>query len=119
MKLTFYISVLLLSSVFILSGCDSPTDSKATAISAPSLVSPHDQDTSVPVTPTFQWDGTADKLQVAKSSAFNGYSFAVSGTSFTFPGSLEHSTFSFWRVGSTQNGTLYWSEKVFTFKTVN
>lgn len=122
MRLTYFAPVLLLFSVLVLSSCDSPSDTKASGvINPPSPMYPSDQDTSVSLTPTFQWNGAADRLEVAKTSEFNnGFKTSVSGNSFTMPsGVLERGTYYFWHVGTTQNGTIFWSEKIFSFRTTN
>jgi hypothetical protein len=101
-------------------GCDSVTDTKSVAITAPSLVQPMDNDTGVSLTPTFKWTGTADKFQIATSSTFNTILYAcdVSGTQYGMPsGVLQSQNKYYWRAGRTSNNTVYWCATIFSFKT--
>lgn len=112
MKYPFIISILIFSLSFILSSCDSPTDSKATPVNTPALISPHDNDSGVTLTPIFQWSGAADILQISRNSVFTDIVYApgVVGTSFSMPsGILHYSTYYYWHAGSSSNGIIYWS----------
>jgi hypothetical protein len=121
MKLTIFISILILSSVFILSGCDSPTDSKATPVTSPALVAPPDQDSNITLTPTLQWSGAGDKLEISINEGFSSpfYSVSVTGNSHTVPsGKLNNDKWYWWHVGNSQSGTVYWSG-TWSFRTKN
>lgn len=121
MKAHIIISILILSSIFILSGCDSPTDSKATPVTSPALVAPLDKDSNITLTPTLQWSGAGDKLEVSINEGFSSpiYQVVVSGNSHTIPsGKLQNHTWYWWHVGNSQSGTMYWSG-TWSFKTVN
>ena len=121
MKAHIIISILILSSIFILSGCDSPTDSKATAVTAPTLVSPADGDTTVSLTPTFQWTGAGDRLEISIYESFTNVLFStnVSGNSFPLPsGNLQNGKYYFWHVANSSSGQVYWS-LTYKFRTIN
>jgi hypothetical protein len=121
MNLKYYILILASFFLIIMAGCDSPSDSKASSVSPPSLISPADRDTNVTLTPTFTWTGSADILVIAKSSTFSNpvYSVPVTGTSFKMPGGfLDYSTIYYWHAGITSGNTVYWSEKIFMFTTI-
>ncbi|MGA2669005.1 MAG: hypothetical protein ABSF32_08820 [Ignavibacteria bacterium] len=120
MKYPFIISILIFSLSFILSSCDSPTDSKATPVNTPALISPHDNDSGVTLTPIFLWSGAADVLQVSTNSAFsNCHNFGIVGTSFFMPsGILDSNNNYFWHVGSSSNGITYWSG-TWSFRTID
>jgi len=121
MKVPIIISILILSCIFILSGCDSPTDSKATPVTTPSLVSPLNGASSVSLTPTLQWSGAADKLQISNTEGFSSpfYSISITGNSHVVPsGQLQSNKWYYWRVGNSQSGSVTWSDS-WRFKTVN
>jgi hypothetical protein len=119
MKLIYFIfiSIIILS----LSSCDSPTDSKATNVNAPSLISPPNNDTLPTFTPTFKWSGLADKFQISLYPSFNTlfYSVNVSDSQYTLPGNvltLHHQMY-YWHAGKTSGGTTYWAELTYRFVT--
>ncbi len=122
-QMKFQISFILLlftfSVMLFVCGCDSVTDSKSNAITPPTLISPGDGDTAISLTPTFKWNGTADKLQVDNNSTFNNpISADVSGTEYTMPsGKLMSHTKYFWRAGKTSSNTVYWSTVAYSFTT--
>jgi len=101
-------------------GCDNPTQTKATNVSPPTLVSPSDYDSNVSVTPTFMWDGNANKLEVATNPNFTNivHSASVTGNQYTLtPPPLDHGLFYYWRAGITSGQNVYWSENYYTFRT--
>lgn len=104
---------------FLISGCDSPTDTKAVSVTAPSLSTPADNSEHVPVTPTFTWTGEATKIEVASNTTFANliYSSDVTGTQHTLAGQLQSGTEYFWRAGRLSGGTMYWSSTTFRFRT--
>ena len=117
MKILFL--TLILSAVLILNGCGSDTVTQPPpAATPPTLTSPADNATGVPLTPTFKWSGEADKLQVSTNSGFTSLTIdaTVSGTEYTPPNSLASGVY-FWRAGKTSGGTVYWST-VFRFTTM-
>lgn len=119
-KLTSFAVLLILFSAMLFTGCDSPTETKATSVTAPTLSEPTDNATSISLTPTFKWSGTADKLEIATNSTFSNpvYSNAVSGTEFTIPsGVLQAGTTYFWRAGKSSGGTMYWCATSYRFTT--
>ncbi|MCX7878841.1 MAG: hypothetical protein N2510_09440 [Ignavibacteria bacterium] len=114
------ITLFLLISVFIISSCDSPTETKATSVTAPSLINPPDNATGVSLTPTFSWRGQGDKLQISTNSNFDGaISYEVTGESYTLTTALQRSTVYFWRVGLTSGSTVYWSSPFYRFRTID
>ena len=119
MKVPIIISILIFAFLFVLSGCDSPTDSKATPVTSPTLVAPTDGDTTVSLTPTFQWTGAGDKLEISIYESFTNVLFStnVSGNSFPLPsGNLQHGKYYFWHVANSTSGQVYWS-LTYKFKT--
>jgi hypothetical protein len=121
MKYPYFISILLLFLSFILSSCDSPTESKATPVTTPALISPLDNDSAVILTPVFQWSGNADVLQISRNSVFTDLVYApgVVGTSFSMPSGILHwGTYYWWHAGSSSNGIIFWSGD-WRFKTVD
>ncbi|MGH2575414.1 MAG: Ig-like domain-containing protein [Ignavibacteria bacterium] len=119
-----FILILLLSIGFLNLGCDSSsTGIKPVAIAPPTLVSPPDNATGVPLNATFTWTGTANKLEIASNPSFNPnsiiHSVNVTGGQYTIPvGILQSSTIYFWHAAQVTGGTFYWSESVFRFTTV-
>jgi hypothetical protein len=119
MKINFLFIILIIIAGLISHGCDSPGDSKATSVAAPILVSPNDGDTTVSKTPVFNWTNDADKLEIDENAAFSSpFSYAVSGTQFTYPGQLVGGIWYYWRAGVTSGTTVYWSESIYHFRTV-
>lgn len=113
------VRLISLCIIFISVGCDSPTETKATSVTAPSLVSPPDNATGVSLTPTFQWSGVANKLQISTNSNFDGaITYEVSGQSYTLSTSLNRNTVYFWRAGVVSGSTIYWSSPFFRFTTI-
>ena len=120
MKIRYLFIILIIITVVIANGCDSASDSKATSVAAPILVSPVDGDTTVSRTPAFSWTNNADKLEIDENAAFSSpFSYNVSGTQFTFPAQLMANTWYYWRAGITSGTTTYWSESIYHFRTVN
>jgi hypothetical protein len=113
-KSIFLTASLLVFVLSIITGCDSPTETKAVSVSSPTLVAPADNSQNVSVTPTFTWTGDADKLQVCTNTNYTTleYSADVSGTSHTMSGHTLGSGGSvyFWRAGKTSGTTVYWSD---------
>lgn len=101
--------------------CDSVTDSKATGVAPPSLISPADGDSNVSRITAFSWTGTADKLQIDVNPSFPNpvRQYNVTGTAFQIPLSdiLDGNQFYYWRAGISSGTNTYWSAKVFTFRT--
>jgi len=115
-----YFSLILILLIFVFSSCDSPSGSKPDAITKPSLVAPTDNSTNVSVTPTFQWTGAADKLEVSVNLNFSPvtYTADVSGQTHTMPaGKLNRNTRYYWHAGKTSGSDVYWSDEKFTFVT--
>ena len=113
-----FVLVGLLTFSFI--GCDNPTQTKATNVAPPSLVSPSDYDSMVSITPTFVWDGGANRLEVASNPDFSNiiHSAEVSGTQYTLtPPPLQHGVYYYWRAGIATGQNVYWSENYYIFKT--
>lgn len=122
MKTIIALMVLIMWALFFMTGCDSVTDSKSVPVSRPSLVAPPDNGTGVSLTPTFTWQSTADKLEMASNNTFSTilYSAPVTGNSFTMPaGVLQANTTYYWHAGSTTGNTMTWSNYVFSFTTGN
>lgn len=121
MRHIIYTIIIVFSfSILLISGCDSVTDSKSVSITAPSLLEPMDNDSNVSLTPTFKWNGAADKLQVATNSTFGNirWDCTVTGTQYSMPsGYLESNQVYYWRAGKTSGSTVYWSTTSFRFKT--
>jgi hypothetical protein len=112
--------IVIIISGYLYIGCDNPTQTKATNVSPPSLVSPSDYDSMVPVTPTFTWNGNATKLEVATNPDFSNivHSAEVSGNQYTLtPPPLQHGLFYYWRAGISTGQNVYWSENYYTFRT--
>lgn len=108
--------------IFILtfSGCDSPTDSKAISVTAPSLSEPADNSSGITRTPNFKWTGSADKLECATNSNFeNAISWDVSGSEYTIPTPLNPGTTYFWRAGKKNGTAIVWCEQYWRFTTGN
>jgi hypothetical protein len=106
---------------FISGGCDSPSGSKPETVSKPSLVAPNDNETNVSQTPLFQWNGTADKFEIAMNPNFAvlTHSSSISGQQYQLPGGyLQKGTWYYWRVGKTSGQTVDWSEDIFHFQTL-
>lgn len=121
-KLFFLITSLLVFILATVPGCDSPSETKATSVTAPALVAPADNAENIPLTPNFTWTGDATKIEVATNTTFSTleYSADVTGTSHTMTGhTLLNGTTYFWRAGKTASGTTYWSTEAWRFKTVN
>lgn len=121
MRITFISSIILLIILILTSaGCDSPTDSKAITVSAPSLVEPADNSTGISLAPIFKWSGDASKIEIATNTTFENpvYTSEVSGTEFTLPsGVLQGGTVYFWRAGKSVSNSMYWSADAYRFTT--
>ncbi|HEY3249885.1 MAG TPA: hypothetical protein VGK25_02095 [Ignavibacteria bacterium] len=106
---------------FYLSGCDSPTETKATGIKTPVLISPTDNSIDQPRSPTLKWTNEGTKLQIDVNGSFASppYDFGVSGTTYTLPVVLDAQKDYYWRVGVTSGNQTYWSNPFFHFKTGN
>ena len=105
---------------FISGGCDSPSGSKPESITKPTLVAPNDNETNVPLTPLFQWNGAADKFQIALNPNFTTltHSADISGQQYQMPpGKLDTDTWYYWHVGKTSGQDIFWSSTIFHFKT--
>lgn len=100
--------------------CDSVTDSKATSIVKPELISPADNETNVPRWTRFTWRNNADVLWIDKSPAFNNPTqYSVSGETFTVPSPLEPNIDYYWKAGVNVAGSIEWSQSYFRFTTGN
>lgn len=121
MKKFTYISALFLFLILVaVPGCDSPTESKAVSVSAPSLSEPTDNATGIALTPHFKWTGNADKLECATNSNFeNAISWDVSGSEYTASSPLSANTTYFWRAGKMNGNSIVWSETNWRFTTGN
>ncbi len=121
MKVHLLIPILLLLSVFVFSSCDSPTDSKAVQVSAPSLVYPANNDTIEGFSVRFQWTGSADRFQISCYPSFSQclYDANISGTScnvdLTGYDKCGNTYTYYWRAGSSMGGNVYWSELTYHF----
>lgn len=121
MENKFIYLIILFASVFFLNGCDSPSGSKPDAVTKPTLVSPTDNATNVSVTPTFQWSGEANKLEISLNPNFSTlvHSTNVTGQTYTAPaGVLLKNTRYYWHAGKTSGSDIYWSDDKFSFVTV-
>ena len=124
MNKIYFILFILISGILILNGCDAGGDSVANSTSAPSLVLPADQDSSVSIIPTFKWSGSADKLEIGTNPSFttiiHSYTLQTTDSVYTIPAadSLHRGTFYYWHAGRNSGGTENWSALSFTFKTV-
>jgi lysyl endopeptidase len=113
-------AVFILFSAILLTGCDSPTETKATSVTAPTLSEPADNATGVSRTPHFKWTGSADKLEYATNSTFdNAVSNDVSGTEFTLATPLSANTTYFWRAGKMNGTSIVWCSTYLRFTTGN
>jgi hypothetical protein len=94
--------------------CDMGTDSKPSGtITTPVPTSPVDNAVSIPVTATFEWTGSADKLQISMGINFENlkYDVAVTGQTHTVPtGNLLANTIYYWRVGQSYSGGVSWCD---------
>jgi len=122
MKQNFFLLFLALFIGFILYGCDSPSDSKATSVTTPELTTPVDGAINQILTPLFKWTGGANKIEVDYNNTFNppfySYEQLNGATQFTMPsGKLIHNKTYFWRVGVVSGATTYWSSSIFRFTT--
>ena len=79
----------------------------ASPAAAPTLTSPADNATDVPLTPTFTWDAVSGAetytLQVATDAAFNSIvhtATGITGTSYTMPDQLNMGATYYWRVAA-------------------
>ena len=117
MKKVFLLVTLLVTIIHF--GCSDSDSTASATITAPTLTSPADNATGVPLQPTFKWSGGADKLQISTNSNFSTliHEATVSGTEYSMPNSLGAGTLYFWRAGKTSGGTVYWST-AFRFTTM-
>ena len=120
----FYISTIVLFvslGLFIFSGCDSATDSKAVSTTVPTLVSPANNDSLISVTPTFKWSGSADKLEIGTDQSITHltYSCNITDSTYTLPASnaLLPNSWYYWNVGATSGSSVNWSHTIYGFKT--
>lgn len=114
--------LILLFTITVLNGCDSPSGAKPDAITKPSLSSPNDNATNVSLTPTFTWTGAADVLEVATNPNFSPltHSADVTGQSYKMPsGKLQRYTRYYWHAGKKSGSDIYWSDDKFTFETIH
>jgi hypothetical protein len=119
-KLTSFAVLLILFSAILITGCDSPTETKATSVTAPSLSEPADNATGVSRTPVFKWTGSADKLVYATNSNFdNAVTIDVSGSEYTMPSPMNANTTYFWKAGKTNGTTVVWCANYRRFTTGN
>ncbi len=93
----------------------------AAAPTVPTLTTPADTATGVPVTPTFSWSDTGASsylLEVATDSGFSNivYSVTETNTSHTAGSSLSTNTEYYWRI-TAQNGCGSSPSSVFSFTT--
>lgn len=116
--LSFTLAIIL--TVLFVYGCDSVSDSKPVGTTPPTLTTPADNDTTVPVMPVFRWSGSADKLEISTSSAFGTsviHSVTVSDSVYIYNGApLDPERYYYWHAGITAGNKVYWSD-IFTFKT--
>ncbi len=119
-KLTSVAALFILLSAMFIGGCDSPTESKATSVSAPSLSEPADNASGVSRTPMFKWTGNANKLVYATNSNFdNAVTIDVSGTEYTMASPMNANTTYFWKAGKTNGTTVVWCSNFWRFTTGN
>lgn len=115
MKYLKYFSLLILINSFLFVACSGLNDpgSTATQVTTPTPISPSDNSTNVTQTPTFTWDGAAEKLQISLSYNFAivNYEINVTGTqSYTIDsGKLSKNQLYFWRVGKSYSDQISWS----------
>ena len=123
MKLSkLFLLFLSLSFTAILLSCDSATDSVAINVSAPSLLSPTNGDTTVTLTPTLKWTGLADKVEISTDGSITHviHSAAVNDSSYTIPsGILQNGTWYYWHAGIYSGTGEVWSGTIYSFKTHN
>jgi hypothetical protein len=113
--------LLILFSLTIISGCDSPSGSKPDAVTKPILTSPADNATNIPLTATFTWTSAADLLEIAVNPNFTPvlHSADVSGQSYRVPsGILQKNKRYYWHAGKKSGNDIYWSDDKFSFVTV-
>ena len=114
-KIKWYITIIFIVSSFIVISCSGLTEpgSTATTVTTPYPTSPLDNARDISLTPTFEWNGVAEKLQISISYDFSTvkYEFDVSGSqSHTIDsGKLTNNTLYFWRVGKTYSNQMSWS----------
>jgi hypothetical protein len=115
--------LIIIFTGFLISSCDSPSDSKATpTATAPTLLSPADNATGISLTPTFKWDLAAHKIQIDETSNFSSPVYDYSGLNgvkeYILPPQILVSGQSyFWRVGVVTGSTVTWSTSAFRFAT--
>lgn len=115
MKNLKFIILLIVISSFLFAACEGLNDpgSKATQVTTPMPVTPEDKITGVSQTPTFSWNGIAEKLQISISYDFATvkYEIDVTGTqNYTIePGKLNKNSLYFWRVGKSYSNQMSWS----------
>ena len=122
MKQNFYLLFLALFIGFITSGCESPSESKATSITAPVLTNPLNGAVNQPLTPTFKWTGGANIIEVDYNNTFNppfyAYNQLNGQTQYVMPsGKLQINKTYYWRVGVVSGSNTFWSSDIFRFTT--
>ena len=124
MRKLYFILLILIAGPMFINGCDTGGDSVANSTTVPNLIAPPDQDTTVSLTPSFKWSGSADKLEIGTSPSFQtivkSITLQTTDSIYTLPASdsLHHGTFYYWHAGKNSGGTEYWSTNTYTFKTV-
>lgn len=117
------ILLILLFTLSVFNGCDSPSGAKPDPVTRPSLSSPIDNATNVSLTPTFTWTGAADIIEVGTNPNFSPavYSASVSGESHTIPANkkLSKNTRYYWHAGKKSGSDIFWSDNKFTFETIH
>ena len=119
---TFILMFLALLVSITMFGCQQPTETKATTIIVPHLVSPYNGSTNISTTPLFKWNNTAHRIQLALFPSFNTvlYTKDISGTSYQMPSHiLQFGMTYFWRVGVVNGNSVFWSAETYYFSTGN
>jgi hypothetical protein len=123
MKHKIFFILLFVLMGFLISSCDSSSNSVATpTATAPTLLAPPDNATGISLTPTFKWNLPAHKIQIDETSNFSSPVYDYSGLNgvkeYTLPPQILMSQKSyFWRVGVVSGSTVTWSVSAFRFAT--
>jgi len=123
MKIKALFFLLSISLGLLLYGCESSTDTKAETVTRPVLKEPTDNATNVSLTPTFKWDNTGNRIEIDINSSFASPQFVKSDLNgiectWSWPNQLDPNKDYYWRVGVNSGGTIYWSESIFHFRTL-
>ena len=111
---------LALFAIITTYGCNQPTETKATTIRLPHLVSPYNGSTNISIAPLFKWTNTAHKIQLSLFASFNTvvYSAEIGGNQYQMPSHvLQGGTTYYWRVGVISGNSFFWSAETYFFST--